>query len=72
MSKWRKRAECVVFIEKNVLVYLKWKMKRIAYLVDDDEGYNEMDEEDEAVNDVYNMVGSDVKKEIHLKLLTHD
>ena len=41
-------------------------MKRRAYLLDDADLDNETDEEDEAVNVVYNIVGSDVKKEIHL------
>ena len=66
MRKGGKRDECLILIANNVLVYLKWKMKRRAYLLDDADLDNETDEEDEAVNVVYNIVGSDVKKEIHL------
>ena len=41
-------------------------MERRSYLVDDADLDNEMDEDEQAVNAVNNIFGSDVRKEIHL------
>ena len=47
------RAECLIFIMNNVLGYLQWQMKRSAYLVYNADLDDEMYEEDQAVNAVY-------------------
>ena len=45
-------------------------MKRRAYILENSDLEVEMDEEEYAVNEVYNIVVRDIKKEIHSILVT--
>ena len=65
VRKWRKWVECLIFIANSVLVSLQCNMKVRAYLVDNYDLEDEMDEEYQAVNIVYDIVSSDVNKERH-------
>ena len=70
VRKQMNHADCLVFIVNNLFWDLQWQMKRRAYILENSDLEVEMDEEEYAVNEVYNIVVRDIKKEIHSILVT--
>ena len=55
-NKWRKRAECFIFISNNVLGALQFQMKHSSYLLENADLEVETDEDKEVVNAVCDIV----------------
>ena len=60
--KWKKRAECLIFIVNNVFGPLQYQMKSSTYLVDDSDLEDETNKDELEVTGVYDIVGSDINK----------